>query len=322
MNKPLAVSYSKLALYRECPLKYKFRYIDKLPEKPKHFFAFGNGIHRALEFMYKTNPFDARLLIDAFIADWGQTSYISKGYKSQEDSDSALRDGVAMLGAYYAKHKGFEPARIYSTEFRLVVKIDGLSLTSIVDRIDYTGAAGLLNVVDYKTGKYVTREPDQLYMYQKALEASAEFRDAVAFAGGIAASTVRVNAMCFLHVPSLTEDWIERATDMRLGMFWDRVLMTADDIRSARFNPTPEYKKCMFCDFGAECPACLAPSKHRFAGSAYPQIPMARRDETPALIRLLEAGSILADVFVQLGHVAAVLKPKLDEAVNRLKEGK
>ena len=37
----LAFSYSKLSLYEECPLKYKFKYIDKIKEEPKTFFAFG-----------------------------------------------------------------------------------------------------------------------------------------------------------------------------------------------------------------------------------------------------------------------------------------
>ena len=51
------------------------------------------------------------------------------------------------------------------------LEIDGLSLISILDRMDYLGG-GKIKILDYKTGKTVQREPDQLYMYQKVAETS------------------------------------------------------------------------------------------------------------------------------------------------------
>ncbi|WP_424244657.1 ATP-dependent helicase/DNAse subunit B [Elusimicrobium posterum] len=52
MAKNLSFSYSKMSLYRECPQKFKFRYIHKIPESPKYYFAFGNAMHKALEYLY------------------------------------------------------------------------------------------------------------------------------------------------------------------------------------------------------------------------------------------------------------------------------
>lgn len=52
MAKNLSFSYSKLGMYKECPQKYKFRYVLMLPEKPKYYFAFGTALHAVMEYIY------------------------------------------------------------------------------------------------------------------------------------------------------------------------------------------------------------------------------------------------------------------------------
>jgi hypothetical protein len=44
------VSWSALSTYRNCPLKYRFRYVDRLPEEfVSAALVFGTGIHTAVE---------------------------------------------------------------------------------------------------------------------------------------------------------------------------------------------------------------------------------------------------------------------------------
>jgi len=44
------VSWSALSTFRTCPLKYKFRYLDGLPEESvSAALVFGTGIHAAVE---------------------------------------------------------------------------------------------------------------------------------------------------------------------------------------------------------------------------------------------------------------------------------
>ena len=52
MKLPRPLSHSSITLYGECPQKYKFRYVDAIPEKPRHFFSYGQSVHSALEFFY------------------------------------------------------------------------------------------------------------------------------------------------------------------------------------------------------------------------------------------------------------------------------
>ena len=51
-------------MYNECPLRYKLKYVDNIPEKPKHFFSFGQSVHKALEFFYTVKALPAPTLAE------------------------------------------------------------------------------------------------------------------------------------------------------------------------------------------------------------------------------------------------------------------
>jgi len=105
---PLAFSYSKLSMYTECPLKYKFKYLDKIKEEPKSYFAFGNSIHKALEFLHAVSnpPFPSiEEVLESFKKQWGLKSWLEKGYKDPAKEETDFRKGVEMLKAYYAANK-------------------------------------------------------------------------------------------------------------------------------------------------------------------------------------------------------------------------
>ncbi|MCI4347071.1 MAG: PD-(D/E)XK nuclease family protein, partial [Thermoplasmata archaeon] len=49
MTEVRPLSYSSMRTYLECPLRWKFLYVDKLPEAPRSYFSFGRTIHSVLE---------------------------------------------------------------------------------------------------------------------------------------------------------------------------------------------------------------------------------------------------------------------------------
>jgi len=254
-DRPLAFSYSKYSLYGECPRKYKFKYIEKIPEKPKSYFSFGSAVHSALEFLYSSGdmifpPLEA--VLNAFELKWKEKDYKEKGYVSQRKADEDLVRGKAMLEAYY-EHKGgnFEPA--FKVEYSADVQVDGLLVRIIADNIRYHD--GLLTLTDYKTGKDVKRTPEQLYMYQKILEIDPQLREMAAAAYGAAAGKLKIDRMIYYHVPTNKEYFFDRAGDAEIGTFWESVLSAADGVRSMRFDPRPECGRCRWCDYRPMCPA-------------------------------------------------------------------
>lgn len=254
MVKNLSFSYSKMGMYKECPQKYKFRYVHFIPELPKYYFAFGSALHSVMEFIYNPQRQFFPTLAEAlahFDSVWSQTTWQEKGYASVDKELAGYAEGRTEITAYYQKHAATF-AKPLSVEMKSTLEIDGLSLISILDRMDYLGN-GLIKILDYKTGKTVQREPDQLYMYQKVAETSPAIK-ALVQQKYPDIKEIRVGQLAFYHLPSLTEMTFERAPDKEIAAFWQKVLGIADDIRAGKFEPNPDEKKCQWCDYRNICP--------------------------------------------------------------------
>ncbi len=254
MAKGLSFSYSKMGMYKECPQKYKFRYVHMLPEQPKYYFAFGSAMHEVMEYIYDPkNPIFPTLqqALAFFKKHWDATSFDQKGYASMEKEAAGFEEGCQILRAYYDKY-GANLVHPLSVEMKSTLDMDGLSLISILDRIDYLGD-GCVKILDYKTGKTVQREPDQLMMYQKVAEASPMVLKLVQTIDP-AIKTVRVEQMSFYHLPTQQELLFERSSDKEMYEFWQRVLGVADNIRAGKFAPDPDENKCRWCDYRNICP--------------------------------------------------------------------
>ena len=254
MAKGLSFSYSKMGMYKECPQKYKFRYVHMLPEKPKYYFAFGSALHEVMEYIHDPkSPLFPSLeqALAYFKKHWDATSFDQKGYASMEKEAFGFEEGCRIIRAYYDKY-GTQLIHPLSVEMKSTLEVDGLSLISILDRIDYLGD-GRIKILDYKTGKTVQREPDQLMMYQKVAENSPLVLKLVQTLEP-KIKQVRVEQLSFYHLPSLQEMSFDRCEDKEMYEFWQRVLGVADNIRAGNFSPSPEESKCDWCDYHDICP--------------------------------------------------------------------
>ncbi len=245
-------SQSKMGLYRECPLKYKFRYILKIPEKPKYFFSFGTILHSVMEYLYSAPQFPP--IEDAlkfFKQKWTEQTWQEKGYASAEKEQEGFLEGQEIIKKYYAKHVA-ENLHPLSTEMKVYADIDGLTVMGIVDRIDYLGD-GKIAILDYKTGKTLKREPDQLMFYQKLLEDSPKLLPLVQ-ARDTEIQKISIEKMLFYHLPTLTEDSFKPVSSSELDVFWKGALKTAENILAKKFEPTPSEQACRWCDYRGSCP--------------------------------------------------------------------
>ena len=254
MAKNLSFSYSKMGMYKECPQKYKFRYVHMLPEQPKYYFAFGSAMHAVMEYIFDpTRPAFPSLqeALQFFDVTWNKTSFEQKGYASAEKELAGYAEGRHIIESYYAKNAA-SFVHPLSVEMKSTLDIDGLNLISILDRMDYLGD-GKIKILDYKTGKTVQREPDQLYMYQKVVENSPTILKLVQTKDP-AVKEVRVEQLSFYHLPTLHEMTFDRAPDKEIFAFWQKVLSITDNIRAGHFEPTPGENQCRWCDYRNLCP--------------------------------------------------------------------
>lgn len=163
-----ALSPSRAGDFKQCPLLYRFRAIDRLPEPVSPAQLRGSVVHAALEDLY-TLPAAQRGRDNALaLIDPALERVASESAESGHELDAGLRaevlaDARKLLSGYYRLE---DPTRFDpdSCEQRVEVELaDGTLLRGFVDRID-VAATGEMRVVDYKTGK----APSQLWALAEA----------------------------------------------------------------------------------------------------------------------------------------------------------
>jgi putative RecB family exonuclease len=179
-----ALSPSRAGDFTTCPLLYRFRVIDRLPEPSSAVTTRGTLVHGVLERLFDSpapertieraasllEPEWQRLLeerpelIDLFTAVEAPAdaddSPVTPGVPVSADNavNAWLASARVLLETYFAME---DPTRIEPDQRELLVEAelsDGVRLRGFVDRVD-VAATGATRIVDYKTG----RSPSELF---------------------------------------------------------------------------------------------------------------------------------------------------------------
>lgn len=228
-------------MYEECPQKFKFKYIDRIPEKPKPYFSFGKSVHAGLEFLF-SRPSGALPSIDELLAFYKE-NWLREGYATPEEERNYFLEGERILRGFYDKHKA-DKTRPLRVEYSFEIKVEGVPLIGFVDRIDKTESGGL-HIIDYKTGRAFdrsrVRQDPQLTLYQMAVSQL--------FGLPVESLTLyHLNSLTPLTVPAHPASF-EDAVRRKVAAVWS-------GISEGRFEPEPDEKgHCRFCDYMNLCPA-------------------------------------------------------------------
>lgn len=239
-----ALSHSSINLYRECPQRFKFRYVDGIKEGPRSYFSFGQSVHKGLEFLYRSQLVPPSL--DEVLHHY-QANWVKEGYATAEEEKLRLTEGERIIRSYYAKHmQDWQPAM--ATEFDFTIKIDGAPVRGKIDRIDRL-PSGRFHVIDYKTGKsfasWRAEKDNQLTLYQMACEETFGHQ---------------VEKMTLYHLPTLTPVSTARHPDTLVRNVRKEIISVKTSIEKEIFDPKPEDFKCRYCDYKKICPAWTQPN--------------------------------------------------------------
>jgi RecB family exonuclease len=262
-----ALSYSSYRTYQECPLRWRFLYVDRLPETPRGYFTFGRVIHSVLEELiaplvvplarragandrqrtldewpggHSGPPTPGRWMTAEEMLQAYARAWSSEGYVSAEEESRYRSLGRELLLRYYDFLVRERPIPV-SVEEHLETRWDGIPIHGYIDRIDRTPSGGL-EIVDYKTSRDLTnddaRDSDQLSLYQVLVESNyAE----------------PVHGLTLYHLRSLTPLRVAPREPAALAGLHDRFGTVLDGIRAEAFEPTPG-RHCSRCDFRDRCP--------------------------------------------------------------------
>ena len=143
----------------QCPLLYRFRVIDKLPQAPSAAAARGTLVHSVLERLFDL-PAGGRTIEAAAAMVEPQWQALLAGEPELaallDETDAAavatwFGDAVSLIERWFTLE---DPTRLEPAERELYVEteMDWLTLRGYVDRLDLT-PSGEMRVVDYKTGR-------------------------------------------------------------------------------------------------------------------------------------------------------------------------
>ena len=148
----MRISYSALETFKQCPLKFKLQYIDKIPVAKSKEAIFGTLIHKTLKVLHEPGliiPTEEELL-QFFANNWDPSIY-----EDEQQAIVAFSQGIKMLKDYYAKNypPQFNVVAL-ETPFEAPIQSDNEVhlITGKIDRIDKT-SDNLFEVIDYKTSK-------------------------------------------------------------------------------------------------------------------------------------------------------------------------
>lgn len=161
--RPPALSPSRAGDFMQCPLLFRFRAVDRLPEPPSSAAARGTLVHSVLERLYDA-PLGERTreaALDLLPGEWDRLVeaepryarlFLPDGDAADQPLETWLDGAGRLLGTYFTLE---DPNRLEPEARELYVESqldDGPLLRGIVDRLD-VAPNGAIRVVDYKSGR-------------------------------------------------------------------------------------------------------------------------------------------------------------------------
>lgn len=227
------ISYSRINTYLFCPYKYKLIYLENKYIPLTGDIAFGNSIHKTLDYFYKKAIYTYEALIDSLNFCWE-----SSGYETNQDVYISYLRANEVLKNFWETFGKNIPKKIY-TEHNFKSEIGKYPFIGIIDRIDEYDD-GSRELVDYKTHKIMWTQEKidndlQLSLYCHGCKIALGF-----IPNKIAIYFLSHNKKIYT---TRTQKQIDDAINLSLEI--------ADKINKKDFVPNKD--KCAFCDFKTSC---------------------------------------------------------------------
>lgn len=258
---PTSLSPSRANDYLTCPLLFRFRSIDRLPELPSPAALRGTLVHTVLERLFDLPAADRdvaaaeTLLAQAWAtleSEDPQSAQVLIAELGASDDDPAtvaravLQPARPLLEGYFAME---DPQRLqpHARELGVAVEIaDAFTIRGFVDRIDRS-EHGDVRIVDYKTGRSPRAGYESKALFQMRFYALAWWR--------MTGEVPRLLQLMYLG----NREFLRYTPDVEELEATERKILA---IRSAihragvagSFDPTPS-KLCDWCAFRTLCPA-------------------------------------------------------------------
>jgi putative RecB family exonuclease len=259
-------SHSRLSAYENCPLKYRYAYVDriKLERMPESIEAFmGKRVHETLEKLYsdrmlsKENTLDG--LLEFYDGAWGKNwNDDVQIVRAEFTPENYHETGRRCIADYYKRYAPFDRGRTLKLEAPVYVNIDGYRLMGYIDRLDYLGD-GRYEIHDYKTSRSLPAQSyfdddRQLALYQIGVHGMWKDAEKVDLVWHYLVHDREMRSCrspaCLESLKSSVVELIHRIENAEIEYDF----------------PAAESELCRWCEYRSLCPTC----KHEAATEEMP----------------------------------------------------
>ena len=176
---PPRLSPSGASTFEQCPRRWRFRYVDRLPDPAGEAALAGSFAHRVLELLLQADPADRTKDTAKAIArrEWPETEAEDDYQALELDDEGGRRFRWKAWQAIEGLWALEDPAEVEvrATEIDVEADLGGVPFRGIVDRLEVEGDG--LVVTDYKSGRapsprYASSRLDQVLLYAAAVTES------------------------------------------------------------------------------------------------------------------------------------------------------
>ena len=247
-----SLSPSRAGDFMTCPLLFRFRTIDRLPQRPTSAATRGTVVHGVLERLFdlpsgqRTVEQAAQLLRPEWEKLLAAEPEVGTLFTDEAELATWLASERVLLESYFSLE---DPNRLEPTEresFVEVVLPGGLRLRGIVDRLD-VAPTGEVRVVDYKTGRSPREAYEGKALFQMKFYALVIWRTR-----GVIPRLLQLMYLGDSRILRYSPDEGDLlALERKVLSLWEAIERAT---RLREFQPTPS-RLCDWCDFKALCPS-------------------------------------------------------------------
>jgi DNA helicase II / ATP-dependent DNA helicase PcrA len=242
-ERPLFLSFGQVNDYADCPARYRYAHVVRIPTPVSHQMVYGRALHAAVQAFHRRQmagrPMPLEEMHAALDSNWESIGFLTREH--EEARKAAAHEAIER----FWEEQQRDPARPAAVEQDFTVGFGRDRLRGRYDRVD-RDADDRVVITDYKssdvrdlaTASKRARESLQLGIYALAYEAQhGKLPDELA-----------------LHF--LDSGVVGRVapSEKRLAKAHDQVAAAAEGIRAGRFEATPSGMKCGYCPFREICP--------------------------------------------------------------------
>lgn len=285
----LRLSFSRVDTYQTCPLKFRFGYVDKLPQQPSPHLSWGSSIHAALEAWWDQKlptPPPVEVLLQGLYDGWDDSGFAGM---TRDEKLQWYRFAQDVLRRHHERYAPVYRPAVATEEWFEIDLGDGIEVVGSIDHVAKTNSGGI-GIVDWKTNR--------------------KARPARYVSGSL---QLAIYAMAARHLWGTEVDWVAldfvvpgvRVTVPREEIDVDGAVDTirevAERIRSEAFPARPS-RLCEWCDYRGLCPAFEGDGPD-VAGLAVVELEQLRRRSARDAARMAELEALIRE---RLGDEAIV----------------